>query len=83
MAKGNKGLRLVPEIAALVNVQWFVLPVCLAPALWEAAGCVAFLFLMFVSELVLEEAEFTPGLCSREGGTWLTGKGLYQRRAFV
>lgn len=42
-----------------------------------------FFFLMFVSELVLEEAEFTPDLCSREGGTWLTGKGLYQRRAFV
>lgn len=25
-------------------------------------------FLMFVSELVLGEGEFTPGLCSREGG---------------
>lgn len=48
MAKGNKGPRLVPEIAALVNVQWFVLSVCLASAPWEADGFVAFFFFLNV-----------------------------------
>lgn len=31
MAKGNEVPRLLPEIASLVNVWWFVVPVLLAP----------------------------------------------------
>lgn len=82
MAKGNEGPRLVPEIAALVNVQQFVVSVCLAPALWEAAGCVACFFNVCI-RTGFGRSRVHSWSMLHEGGTWLTGKGLFQWRVFV
>lgn len=82
MAKGNEGPRLVPEIAALVNVQRFVVPVSLAPVLWEAAGCVD-CFFNVCSRTGFGRSRIHSWSMLQKGGTSLTGKGLYQRRTFV
>lgn len=82
MAKGNEGPRLVPEIAALVNVQRFVVSVSLAPVLWEAAGCVAWFFNVRI-RTGFGRSRIHSWSMLQKGGTWLTDKGLYHRRTFV
>lgn len=65
LGKGNEGPRLLPEIASLVNVWPLVVSVLLAP---HCSRRWLWVFLMFVSDLVLGEAEFAPGLRSRKLG---------------
>lgn len=82
--KGNKGPRLLPEIASLVNVWWFVVYVL---PLWEEAGCAACFMVAACFNVCIQAGLGRSRVHSwsllLKAGAQLSDKDLYQRRAFM